>query len=251
MFLVKQGLKAFQERYPERPFFDASQGDGGASLPGVSEDILERAHELQLNQGTGYNQPFGTRLFQEAVINSYWKLDSSWGLGPANVIATVGGRDALLKAYQAMMALGHGRQGDVILVSRVPWISYNWGPFGIGGNTLLAPGEANDGWAYSVEGLEASVAFARRNGREVAGVVITSPDNPTGRTMVPVQQAELARAALRAGAAFVLFDWIYHYVTDEEPMDLNAFLGYFDADERDRSHLNGWLDEEFWRLKYP
>ena len=234
MFLIKRGLKAFKDAYPERSTFDASQGDGGASLPGVSADILDRAHELQLIQGTGYNQPFGTRTYQEAVFNEYWGLDAKWGLGPENVIATVGGRDGLLKAYQAMMALGHQRQGDAILVSRVPWISYNWGPFGLGGNTLLAPGDPEDGWAYTPAGLEASVKFARKSGREVAGVVNTSPDNPTGRTMEADQQAELARAALRAGAAYVLFDWIYHYVTDEDPMDLNSFLSLFDQEDRRR-----------------
>jgi hypothetical protein len=32
----------------------------------------------------------------------------------------------------------------------------------------------------------------------------------------------------------VLFDWMYHYVTDEQPMNLNTFLRYFDAEERKR-----------------
>ena len=31
---------------------------------------------------------------------------------------------------------------------------------------------------------------------------------------------------------FVLFDWMYHYVTDEQPMDLNAFLKFFSPEER-------------------
>ena len=57
------------------------------------------------------------------------------------MLGTAGGRDALVKAYQAMMALGHGRQGDLIMVSRVPWISYNWGPYGVGANVLWAPGD--------------------------------------------------------------------------------------------------------------
>ena len=34
--------------------------------------------------------------------------------------------------------------------------------------------------------------------------------------------------------AFVLFDWMYHYVTDESPMDLNSFLKYFTSEERKR-----------------
>jgi aspartate aminotransferase len=149
-------------------------------------------------------------------------------------VGTAGGRDALVKAYQAMLSLGHGRQGDVIVVSRVPWISYNWGPYGIGANVLWAPGRPEDGWAYSEDSLRACVDFAARSGRKVAGLVITSPDNPTGRTASPQEQAHLARVALDAGVAFVLFDWMYHYVTDEQPMDLNAFLGLFDPAERKR-----------------
>jgi aspartate/methionine/tyrosine aminotransferase len=34
--------------------------------------------------------------------------------------------------------------------------------------------------------------------------------------------------------AFVLFDWMYHYVTDEAPMDLNSFLRHFTPEERRR-----------------
>ena len=35
MFLINKSLKVFQEKQPGVPVFDASQGDGGASLPGV------------------------------------------------------------------------------------------------------------------------------------------------------------------------------------------------------------------------
>ena len=64
--------------------------------------------------------------------------------------------------------------------------------------------------------------------------MITCPDNPTGLTITPEKQAQLAKAALKAGVAYVLFDWMYHFVTDESPMDLNSFLKLFDADERKR-----------------
>jgi aminotransferase len=78
------------------------------------------------------------------------------------------------------------------------------------------------------------VAFAARSGRNIAGLVITCPDNPTGLTISPEQQATLAKTALKNGVAFVLFDWMYHYVTDESPMDLNVFLDQFDPEERPR-----------------
>jgi len=234
MFLINKSLTVFKQAHPGEKTFDASQGDGGASLPGVPKEILERAHQLQLEHGTAYDMPFGTEAYRKSVVEQYWKLDAASGLGPNNVIGTQGGRDALVKAYTAMLALGHGREGDPIIVSRVPWISYNWGPYGVGANVMLAPGEAANGWAYSEEGLKACVEFAAQSGRKVAGLVITNPDNPTGRTMTEDEQVSLAKAALRLGVAFVLFDWMYHYVTDEQPMNLNKFIQRFDPEERQR-----------------
>jgi aspartate aminotransferase len=234
MFLINKSLKVYTQKNPSAQVFDASQGDGGASLPGVPRELLERAAQLQIDHGSAYDMPFGTDDYRKAVVEQYWKLDPDLGIGPANVLAAVGGRDALVKAYQAMLALGHGREGDVLVVSRVPWISYNWGPYGIGANVLYAPGDPEDGWAYSPESLEACAGFAAHSGRKIAGVVITCPDNPTGLTISPSRQVELAKSALKAGAAFVLFDWMYHYVTDEEPMDLNAFLRHFEPSERPR-----------------
>jgi aspartate/methionine/tyrosine aminotransferase len=234
MFLINKALKVYKDKYPDRPIYDASQGDGGASLPGTPREILERANQLQLEHGTAYDMPYGTDAYRKTVIEKYWQIDPGLGVGPGNILGTAGGRDALVKAYQAMLNLGHGRQGDVLVVSRVPWISYNWGPYGIGANVLWAPGHPQDGWAYSEDSLRACVQFAGRSGRKVAGAVITCPDNPTGLTISPEQQARLAKAALQAGAAFVLFDWMYHYVTDEQPMDLNTFLPLFSPDERKR-----------------
>jgi aspartate aminotransferase len=234
MFLINKSLKVYQEKYPDRPVYDASQGDGGASLPGVPPEILERAAQMQYEHGTAYDMPFGTAAYRKSVIENYWQIDPGLGIGPANVLGAAGGRDALVKAYQAMLALGYGRQGDALVVSRVPWISYNWGPYGIGANVLWAPGNPDQGWAYSEESLKACVEFAAKTGRKVAGVVITCPDNPTGLTISAERQANLASAALEAGSAFVLFDWMYHYVTDDQPMNLNIFLTQFNPEERKR-----------------
>ena len=234
MFLINKSLKVYKEKYPDRMVYDASQGDGGASLPGVPAEILERAAQMQVEHGTAYDMPYGTDAYRRCVVERYWQLDSDSGIGPGNVTGTAGGRDALVKAYQAMLSLGHGREGDTLIVSRVPWISYNWGPYGIGATVLYAPGRPEEGWAYSEEGIQACIDFAARSGRKVAGLIITCPDNPTGLTISPERQAALAKFALKAGAAFVLFDWMYHFVTDEEPMNLNSFLRFFDQEERPR-----------------
>ncbi len=235
MFEINEALKVYLARDPDGTVFDASQGDGGASLPGVSRELLDEAHRLQVEHGTGYDKPFGTPAFRRAVVEDYWELDSASGWGPANVIACQGGRDALVKAYDAVQFLGHHRRGDFVVTSRVPWISYNWGPYAMGANVMLAPGLEENAWALTPEGIAACAhSAAALDGRRLALLVITSPDNPTGRSLSPERQIALARAAFAAGVPFVLFDWIYHRVTDEEPHDLNAFLGALEPAERER-----------------
>ncbi len=91
MFLIKKSLKTYRENYPGSPTFDASQGDGGASLPGVPAEILERAARLQVEHGTGYDMPFGTNEFRRIVVEKYWQLEPSLGIGPENVAGTAGG----------------------------------------------------------------------------------------------------------------------------------------------------------------
>lgn len=234
MFLINKSLKVYKERNTGEDIYDASQGDGGASLQGTPVEILEKAAQMQIEHGSAYDMPFGTDAFRKIVVEKYWRLNADLGLGPANIVATVGGRDALVKAYQAMLSLGYGREGDLLIVSRVPWISYNWGPYGVGANVLWAPGVADDGWAYTNEAIQECVRFAEKYGRKIAGLIITNPDNPTGLTISTERQVQLAKVALEAGVAFVLFDWMYHYVTDENPMDINNVLGSFSMQERKR-----------------
>lgn len=233
MFTIKEALATYRQKAgADAPVYDASQGDGGASLPGVPQYILEMALEIQIEHGTGYDKPFGTELFRQTAAENYWHLDSSTGWGPGNIIFAQGGRDALQKAYTAMSFLGHGRIGDLIVVSRVPWISYNWGPYGVGLNVMRAPGDPEQGWRYTPEGIQACVTMAEKDGRKIAGIVITSPDNPTGRTVPLEEQIMLGKTAIAAGIPFVLYDWMYHYVTDGEPSDINKLLNAFTPEER-------------------
>ncbi len=81
MFLINKSLKVYKEKNPTAAVFDASQGDGGASLPGTPKPILERALQLQLEHGTSYDMPFGTEAYRKAVIEQYWKLELIFRLG--------------------------------------------------------------------------------------------------------------------------------------------------------------------------
>jgi aspartate aminotransferase len=235
MFEIRNALAVYRRDFPDGEQFDASQGDGGASLPGVPAEIFEAANKLQIDHGSAYDQPFGCAAFRKSVVEEYWMLDSGLSWGSENVIAVQGGRDGLIKAYDAALFLGRGRRGDFVVTSRVPWISYNWGPYLIGANVLLAPGREDEAWRLTPDSVRTCAEYVRGfNGREIAVLVVTSPDNPTGRILDLESQAGLARAAFAAGIPFVIFDWIYHHVTDEKPYDLNRFLRLFAPEERDR-----------------
>ena len=233
MFLIKNALKTYKDKAgADAVTYDASQGDGGASLPGVPRELLERAFEIQLEHGTGYDKPWGTPLFREVASEQYWKLEAASGWTGDNIVFSQGGRDGLNKIYNAIMHLGTGNVGDLLVVSRVPWISYNWGPYGVGLNVLRAPGQPEEGWRYTPESIKATAEFAKAQGRQIAGIVITSPDNPTGRTISTDEQIQLARAAIESGYPYVIFDWIYHWVSDSGPTDINKVLQAFSAEDR-------------------
>lgn len=235
MFMIRDALNAYKAKIGSGAVtYDASQGDGGASLPGVPAEILERAAQIQIQHGTAYDQPWGTVRFRKAAVENYWNLDASTGWGANNIAFVQGGRDGLQKAYSAMVSLGTGEVGSALVVSRVPWITYNWGPYAVGLNVLHAPGRPEDGWRYTPEGIKACVEYAAQEGRKVAGIVITSPDNPTGRTIPVEEQILLARTALDEGIPYVLFDWIYHWVTDNGPSDINQILNAFDKADREK-----------------
>src|SRR5690606_12021743 len=70
MFLIREALNVYRKNNPDSKTYDASQGDGGASLPGVPKELLERALELQLEHGTAYDQPFGTVQFRKAAAEN-------------------------------------------------------------------------------------------------------------------------------------------------------------------------------------
>ncbi|MCD4686827.1 MAG: pyridoxal phosphate-dependent aminotransferase, partial [Anaerolineae bacterium] len=235
MSLIRAAMHDFTAAHgPDTPVYDASQGDGGMYLPGVTPELHDRANVIMKQHGTAYDYPYGCDAFREAVSEQYWRLDPALGWGPQNVIAACGGRDALVRAYTAMIHLSTARTGDVLLTTRVPWLSYNWGPYSVGANVLLAPGDPDAAWQHTEDGITASIRFAARTDRHIFGIVITSPDNPTGYTLPLDRQIALGKHALAQGIDFVIYDWIYHYVTAGDPVDANAVLDAFTPQERER-----------------
>ena len=95
MFTIKLELKEFEKNNPGVPVYDASQGDGGASLGGIPKAELVRALNIFLpdEQTTMYGTPVGRADVRKAIFENYHKLDDACGLDSDNIIIGEGGRD--------------------------------------------------------------------------------------------------------------------------------------------------------------
>ena len=234
MFLIKLGLAAFQKEHPDTTVYDASQGDGGASLPGLSPTELTEAlmRFLPTQHATRYGSPQGDARVRQALFERYYRLSMSLGLTPDHIVLTDGGRDALQKLYQAIALLGQ-RRGGALLCSGAPWISYGQGCYVNGLNLLCAPFQPLD-FRVTPEGIDEAMALAKSQGVPVEMLVLTSPDNPTGSFYTQEKLLRATQRAIEHGIKWILWDFMYQLVLEDnaEPYDLGYLLSNLHPRER-------------------
>ena len=214
MFLIKEELNIFAKNNPSIPWYDASQGDGGASLGGVPREELAQAliDYLPLQSTTKYGNPIGREDIRKAIVENYYRFSD---VSAEQVIIGDGGRDLLQKWYQ-LIVQGVCFTGGSIIVSAAPWGSYMQGTYMNGLNTVLAPGSAENGFALTKEGIDKAISYARQEGHPAVALVITSPDNPTGNYMELSEIHALISHAVSMGISYILVDLMYQTVTDAD-----------------------------------
>jgi aspartate/methionine/tyrosine aminotransferase len=214
MFLIKQGLEVFRQRSPHLPVYDASQGDGGASLsPIPSEEIVDAIRSfLSRSQTTSYGKPEGDARVRDVLFNRYYRLEGSTDISPAHVLTTCGGRDALQKWYQSIALLTR-TAGQCVIVSAAPWQSYAQGGYLSGLNMLRAPTQGN--FKMTPEGIKHAVEFATDHHHPVVGLVLTTPDNPSGVYLAQKEIVDLIETAVSCGITFILLDLMYQLILDQ------------------------------------
>lgn len=227
MFVIKLELSEFSRDNPDIPIYDASQGDGGMSLGGIPPDELAEAllRFLPSDRSTKYGDPVGRADVRKAIFENYYGFDTQTGLTPDNIVIGDGGRDVLQKWYQVVQQ-DTGRPGDNIVVSAAPWASYPHGPYINCLNIIRAPGYADDAFKLKPDAIDACIEHSKVDGRRVAGLIITSPDNPTGNYMLPEQMISLVEHACSRGIPHIFVDLIYQQITDPEvgPYDVNSIF---------------------------
>lgn len=215
MFMIKLELDDFIKRNPDIPVYDASQGDGGMSLGGIpKEELCEALREyLPQTKTTKYGDPVGRVDVRTAIYENYYGFGEKSSLSPDNIVIGEGGRDLLQKWYQAILQQSGG-SGYNLLVSAAPWGSYPEGAYINGLNVLSAPGDPSSAFKITKEGVNQAIDFSLGDNRKIIGLIITTPDNPTGNYMPKDEMVELIEHAILHGIPNIFIDLMYHAVTD-------------------------------------
>lgn len=168
---------------------------GEAGLP-VHPALRDRL--VAASGNNGYGPVAGASGLRDAAAG-YW---TRRGLptDPDQVVSGPGSKSLL---YGLLLALG----GDVVLT--VPsWVSYAAQAALVGSRPILVPPPVGEGGAPDPDRLVSAVLHARAQGRTVRSVIVTLPDNPTGRLATPGTIARLADVA-RELDLVIISDEIY------------------------------------------
>jgi aspartate aminotransferase len=134
-----------------------------------------------------------------AAAAGYWSR-RSLPTSPDTVVAGPGSK-ALL--FATMLALGSD-----IAVPRPSWVSYAAQATLTGATAHFVPAVPGEGGSCDPAALEAAVRASRRAGRPIGAVLITLPDNPTGRLARPETIRDLCAVAER-NDLIIISDEIY------------------------------------------
>ncbi len=157
---------------------------GEAGLPVHPRLTAELAETASLG---AYGPVAGTERLREAAAG-YWSR-RSLPTDPGSIVAGPGSK-ALL--FGTLLALG----ADVA-VPRPSWVSYAAQATLIGATPHFVPAVAGEGGVCDAAALEAAIRASRAAGRPIGAVLVTMPDNPTGRLASPAAIRELCAVAER------------------------------------------------------
>ena len=147
---------------------------------------------------TKYTSGTGTRELREAIAGRY---NHRYGtqLTADNVIAGTGGKQELFNFVLALVS-----EGDEVIIPSPYWVSFPDQVQFAGGKPVFARTEASKAYRPTFDAI-AAVATERTR-----GVIINSPNNPTGAV---ITDGELKRIVewCAARGAFLLFDETYEF----------------------------------------
>ncbi|MEU6792660.1 pyridoxal phosphate-dependent aminotransferase [Nonomuraea wenchangensis] len=155
-------------------------GEAGLPVHPALRDRLAAASEHN-----GYGPVAGAAGLRESAAG-YWDR-RGLPTDPELVVCGPGSKSLL---YGLLLAIG----GDIVL-PMPSWVSYAAQADLVGSRPVLVPAPPGEGGVPDPERVAAEVRAARASGRTVSSVLVTLPDNPTGRLASPESVARLVEVA--------------------------------------------------------
>jgi len=187
---------------------------------------------------TRYTDAVGTPELRAAIAERYareWK--APWG--PGEVVVTAGGKQALHTAVLALF-----QEGDDVLIPSPYWVSFPEMVKLSGARPVLVPTTAARGFKLSAHDVEAAATDATR------GIIVNTPNNPTGAVMDAEQVEKVVRLAAGRGWV-VLFDECYdRFVFEGRHVSAAAFAAEFPETVLVAGTLSKTYAMTGWRVGY-
>ncbi|OFV89092.1 MAG: hypothetical protein A2V74_05535 [Acidobacteria bacterium RBG_16_70_10] len=160
---------------------------------------------------TKYAPAAGLPELRAAVAHRY-REDFGVSFAPEDVVATIGGKQALALLYQAVLD-----RGSEVVIPTPAWPTFAEAARVAGGRPVFVPLRAAAGFRVTAK------AIARALTPRTKVVIVNSPSNPTGAVADPAEIEKIARLARRRGFLLVYDDTYAHLVFDSGgPASLRA-----------------------------
>jgi aspartate aminotransferase len=176
-----------------QPVLPLAFGEAGLPAHALLREALAAA-----TANNGYGPVAGSEALRSAAAG-YWQR-RGLATDPDSVVCGPGSKPLI---FGLLLATG----ADVI-VPRPSWVSYAAQASLVGARPLFVPAAPGEGGICDPAALGRAVAAARAAGRDIRSVVVTLPDNPTGR----VPRPETVRAFCAVAAEhdlIIISDEIY------------------------------------------
>ncbi len=185
-----------------QPVLPLAFGEAGLPAPAALRDALAAA-----TASNSYGPVAGLEALRSAAAG-YWQR-RGLPTGPGSVVCGPGSKPLL---FGLLLAIG----ADVA-VPRPSWVSYAAQASLIGVRPHFVPAAPGEGGICDPAGLAAAVARAKATGREIRSVVVTLPDNPTGRLPRPATVRAFCEVAAEHDL-IIISDEIYRDLVHDPAM---------------------------------
>ncbi len=145
---------------------------------------------------TKYTDAAGDAALRDAIVEKYRREHGSV-LARENVLVTAGAKQAVFNTCQALFD-----EGDEVAIFSPYWVSFPDMVRLAGATPLFVPTDLSSGWKPAAE------ALARTANERIRGVILNTPNNPTG-AVVETEEIERILEWCRAHDAFLIFDETY------------------------------------------